>query len=461
MSVVAQTIQSAVLPALKEYYGKQEIKSLTERSSPSLQMIKPEYVDGKTYPVPFKTYDGSGASGSYIVAAADSDATFGTQAPAVFPGTYFATYQIDPLEYQASKDTKGAFINLNIAKMASALNNMRRGLAASLWGYGFGDVGQVAVDAASGDTTIYVGADVAIKLDLYKQIEIFNSQFANLGSKITGGPYTITAIVKDTTTGLYAVTIDALGAAVTKGYWIRVTGGWTTATGSGRQPVGIPQWIPNYADRSGADWNTYIGTSFFGFDRSGFPDRYAGQFYAKGAESIADAILEGVRLARRGGLIGGATVHMNDVDYRKYLIENKANTVVYNELKSASMSNLAINQAAKLGGAGFSTNEVTQIIDDPYVPQGYAYILDMNDWRLLCMTKTAEMQRNVPKDNEPGNDDVYGAGNSPLNFGILMDDWISVEQVETANGLGAIVGVNFFGNFICDKPSAQCVVKIG
>jgi hypothetical protein len=456
---LATLLSSTVLPALKEYYGSQKITSLTERASPALQLMKPEYFSGKTYPTPFKTYDGAGASGDYTIAAAEVSSVFGTQAAGVTPATYFSTYQIDPLEYQASRENKGAFIQLNIAKMAAALSNMRRGLGGALYGYGYGEVGQVLEDASSGTDEIVVDSATAIKLDIGKRISIYNSSNPTSGSAISGSPYTISTITRNSSTGNYTIKLTAnLSASVTAGYWVRVYGG-VDGSGNGRLPAGIAQWNPYLDDRDGTDWASYIATSFFGFSRSAFVDRYCGAFYKRqSSESYADALVEGIRLARRGGLSGAAVVLVNDQDYKTILAEANAKLAYWSDVNGAKKTTIGYNFGGKALSAAFSENEVKQIIDDPFCPKGVAHIIDPEEWKMIVMTRVGDLLSNVPDANKPGNDDVYGAGDKPLNFGMLLDDWLSIEPVQTANGVGALVSINFFGNFVCNKPSANCAV---
>lgn len=437
---------------LKEWYdSEQKLKSLMEASSPLAARLAIRPIGGKNYRLPYLASTGGNVSGDFLKVAAYTTANVSLKSPAVTPATLFGGFVLDPMEAQASAEDKGAFEEIVIARMYGSNEAVRKAFSTALYGQGALDVGG-AIDAPGiADTSITLPPSAVIKLDIGMKINI-STTAAVTTTYCNPSAATITGISGSTVTFTPALT-----AAGVVGSIVMIDGG-LDASGNTRAPDGLYDWLPTVGDRTGATWNAYIGTSFFGIDRSSVPTRLAGGFYLRqGAETYADAIVQGLRIAKRQGGISNLVV-CNDADYLTVLQSAAATQFKVAQGSAAGTKPSYTFGAAELQFA-FSKSWVDNVLEDAYCPEGISYILDDKVLKFVALSNAGKIFAGSPKEGQPGVQEPQSAQAPSNNYQMMMDEWISTQPTNTSNGQGVLVSLNVFGNFAIDAPSRNCVVK--
>lgn len=397
------------------------------------------------------------SSGTFTTVVTNAGNNITVAAPAVTPGTLFSAFVLDPMEAQACISDKGAFEDIGVARMFGSSEGLRKSMAACLYGRGYHEIGQVQKDAQAGDTVINLSPDAIIKLDIGSNLTITSTTTLN-ATDISATANVVSAI--DTGTG--DVTISALAADVPAGAWVKIAGGLDTS-GNTRVPIGLGGWLPTIGGRSGADWNTYIGTSFFGLTRSAHVARYAGGYFARSSVAgynYADAIIAGLKLQRRQGGLADRIV-VNDDDYMQVLQDSASKLSYFNYTKgSGSSDNQTYTYGADALKFAFSKSWTDKVIDSPYCPQKTAYCIDMKGFKFVALSKMGKMFSAGPKNNQPGAPEVKESKGTPTNYQMMIDEWISTQPCNTANGQGVLVSLNVFGNFAFDAPGHNVVINL-
>jgi hypothetical protein len=455
------TADALLLGIYKNWYTEDEFPNLLFRNSPLLRMIKKERIGGRAYNFTMLYGRGGATSGDYTVAVANAASSSRNAEMSVTPGNIHTVFNVTQKEILASQKAKGAYIPALINKMFAATEGTRKSFAGCLYGFGVGDMGTLPVLAAIGAFTMTLTYDTIVKLDIGSIFYVATPVTANAclptAAFYDALPRTITAI--DGTTVTFDVAVGAVAWAV--GSLVCLAGG-RDATPLASMPTGLAAWLPSMGDRTGATWTAYIGTAFYGVNRSINTNALAGWFYKRvPGEAMADALTQGIKLARRGGGVPDM-IAINDEDFQTIVYEMNAQTALMQAINTGDKksSNEVVRGIQKMKYA-FSTSYLQVCIDDPYCPQGTAYILDKSVVKFAALSNVENVMDDGVSDNEPGVAKVESAKEPDTSFKLIIDDWISVDGNSTSpEGPAAQVSLSVYGNFIVQNPMHCAVVKM-
>jgi hypothetical protein len=377
----------------------------------------------------------------------------------VQPGQLFSSFVLDPKEFLASDGDRAAFLSVFAIRAMLAMDDLRKTLATCVYHTGCLEMGPVNAI----DTTNYLYVDVdgstAMALSPGSQI-LFAATTAS--AYRNPNPVIIASIQTIVATGFTRITFSSAftGYGVTVGDLIMIKGGRDSGLNP-NAPSGFGAWLPTIANRTGSTWNTYIGTSFYGVNRSVAPDRLAGQFVQRNAgagETYTAALLRGLKLARRGGGVPDLII-VNDDDFGVLINDATANRTFYQDIQgAASKGKNEVTQGLTQFNMSFSTSWINMVYDDPYCPKGTAYIIDAESVRLYGLSNSAPILKELPIGNEPGAPKASSEGEPTTNFQFLVDDMYTTSPVALQSGMGLRVDFQFYGNFAIVAPAHNCAV---
>lgn len=453
-----------MLGIFKEYYTPDEMEQLLFRNSPLVKKIEKRRVSGKTYNYPVLSGMGGAVSGSGTVAVAQSATTARTQQAAAPYQNLFAAFQLTEKEMMASREEKGAFEPAGVVKMFASCEAARKAMAACAYGSGFGEIGKVQGAVAPAATTMVVDDATLVKMDVGTVFSITDNSTGLPSDPLQGAPdtFTVTKIDSDGT-GTNTVTFTpgaTAGTGFPNGSWIELNGGRSGATPY--MPIGLGGIIPYWFNRTGASWTTYIGTSFYGVDRSVAATRLAGGFVLRNTgagEKRYQAITRAIKLARRQGSEADLVV-MNDNDYTALVTEIDANKNYWQSLNTdgaGGKNEVAIGMEQM--GYQQASSWVKTVIDDPYCPQYIAYVLETRTLRFVSLTNAEKVTQDSIADNAPGAPKITQAGDTPTNqYALNIEDILTLNPLTVGvDGAGLQALLSVFGTFVVQNP-AHCVV---
>ena len=463
------TQDTSVLAVLKEYYGVQDVEALVFRNSPVLKMIRKERIGGKYIPLPMAAYGSGAVSADFNQVTQQAANSYTGVSMLVTPGRLFASFVLDPQEFLASQGDRAAFISVFALRAMLAMDDLRKVLASCLYHQGYLELG--VVNAI--DTTNYLYVDVdpstAMAVDPGSVLQFAPTPTgAFRGGTVQAGPSFVVSSIAQQATGNTRITFAAAfgaGLGVTIGDWLLIKGGRDINAGP-NAPAGFGAWLPSLYYRganSAANltaWNAYIGTSFFGVNRSAAPDRLAGQYIYRNVganEPYTQAILRLVKQVRRGGGIVDLVI-VNDDDFGFIMNEALANRTFYQEIQGGNSSGKnKVTQGIDQFQMNFSTSWINMVYDDPYCPKNTAYVLDTAAVRLFGLSNASPILENIPLNNAPGAPKASSQGEPTTNFQFLVDDMYTTSPIDLQSGKGLRVDFQFFGNFAIVAP-AHCGV---
>lgn len=439
--------ENAILSLLKTWYAKDGVTNLMFRNSPVVKQLSTVRVEGKTQNFAAMYGRGGAAGGSYTAALAKASTVSKNVEFSVTPGQIFSVYSINAKEVQASLSKRGAYMKVAGNKMFAASESFRKTAQAAFYGRGFGELCFSPTTALTANTAVDITlpADAIMKIDIGTDLVIKNA----VNSTSTIGGYVVNKIDGTTvnvtpTTTVTPVATDVICLANSM-----------DSSGNALLPMGLAGWLPTVGSRTGSDWTSYIGTSFFGVTRSIASDRLAGQ-YVKGAAStdkISDLVQKLLLKCRRAGSAADLIV-MNDEDFLTLSQEIQTTNTYFTQTstKGKRAANVGFNDFS----ASFSTNYIENIIDDPYCPKGRFYILDKSAVELWSYTNVDKLNDGVAG-NEPGKpdamkDDADGHENDP--YKLLISDYLSVQPGTAGqDGPSTDIGLNAFFSYVVTNPS--------
>lgn len=449
-----------VLEILKECYMEKDVQNTLFRGSPTLAKIDKFRASGKYYPIPMLYSRGGCVTGNFsginsLLAQRGKNKT-----SKVDYGQAFSGFAVSPKEVNASSDDMGAFVSLIKEFFFASNEALRKTISAAVFGSGFGEVAIVtAVDAGRLIFTIKNWG--AMGLDIGSQIV-----FAT-GAQPSGALRSATAnevsSINDNGNGTVTVTVTAqYPAAVAAGDWVCIDG-----FRSGSTPllfVGLRGWLPTVANRTGATWTSFIGTLFFNVDRSVYPSRLAGEFILRDTvsnpnETRSNAIIRGIRAVRRNGGKPDMIV-LNDYDYATVIQEIDAYKQYFQSINGADKSDkVGIVRGVSSMMYAFSSTWVEYVVDDPYCPEGFAYILESESLGMAMLSNPKPIQEGAPATNEAGSLKIASEKEPPNVYQYNIEDYIATAPYDGGDGQGTRVTTQLFAAFFVRNPAHCCVVK--
>ena len=448
------------LAILKESYAEKDVQNLIERNSPTLARIKKVPGYGKYYVIPMMYSRGGAVAGDFTKMTALVSSTARNKAMQVTYGQAFSGFAISPKEHLASDSEPGAFVQLIREYYFASTEALRKTIGGAIFGIGYGEVAPVlAVDAGS-QLYVTMSAHGAMMLDIGSKVQFATGPTPD-GAYRAGGAVAVSKI-EDLGNDTVKVTFgSAYGATVAVGDWAEIDG-FRDGSGNPLLFVGLRGWLPIIGSRTGATWTSYISTSFFGVDRSVYPSRLAGQFVlrnAGGSEKYSEALVRGVRLARRAGSVPDMIV-LNDVDYGTIINEIKANQTQWQAINGPNAGGeLKATTGISSLMFAFSSTWIQYVVDDPYCPVGVGYVLETESIGMAMLSNKKPIDTEVPVTNEGGSPKISAQDAPPMEYRWNIDDLLATAPSDTTDGQGARVTTQFFGAFFVRNPAHCCVVK--
>lgn len=452
---MALNVNDAIKAILKTWY-KDGVENLLFRNSPVVKKIKKTRVEGKEQAFSALYSSGGAVGANYTKAKARAAVTSRNVEFKVTPGQLFSCYSMNQQEVQASLSKKGAYMKVAGNKMFAANESLRKMLAGAFYGNGHGLVGSFATTSAvtwanNATQTITVQGSCAIKLAVGMGIA-FTSAVGTASATV--GIAEVTAINGNDVT-FTNLSGSNISLAATTTYYLCYEGS-TDSSNNPLLPVGLAGWLPYVAKRTTSAWTTYIGTTFFGVNRSVNVEALAGNFYTPTASETKDKTVEElIRRCRRYGSQADMIV-MNDVDWKE--------VAQATSLTNAYVTNYGDKKVKQTKGTsnmmfGFSTSWIENVYDDPYCPEGLFYVLDMDTIELWTYTNVDKFEDDGVAGNEPGKPEIPDVdGDEKHEMGLIFDDILNVQPGSGSdNGPDVLVSLSVYGSFVCLNPSVNGV----
>lgn len=468
---MAQAVSTSanILNILKYWYTDKRFESLLFRNSPTVSMIEKSRIGGKAYNFAAIYGRGGAVAGDYTVAIANAANTASNAEFSVPPGKIFSVFNLTQLAMMAGvgdNGTRSNYVKPLVNQMFAATEAARKTFALALFGSGFGEISNVGasgvITVASGSNTINLPSSAVIKMDVGTTF-VFTNSTGGGAALLPSGPLrtsvnTVTAVgsaLPGVSPPLYPVTFTATAndGLLLATDWLELQGS-RDGGGNPQLPTGLGGWIPTFFNRQGAAFTTYIGTAFYGVNRSLSVDRLAGNFYLRGTgEKCVDALMEMVRICRRSGGVPNLIV-VNDVDMKTLLSEVNGQTQYFQNVDKKTRVDLT--KGAGAINFQFESSFLDMVISDPYCPEGVAYVLDKEVIEFAGISNTTVIQDDGVPGNEPGRPDATSVSPPETDFKLLLDDWLNVIQgTDTADGPAVRVSLSIYGNFAVRNP-ANC-----
>jgi hypothetical protein len=450
---MASPLTNQVLPMLKKIYEDEVFSSLF-RNSPVLEKINPKQYSGESlvFPAIYARSPAISSSGKIAKSIAQSDSTKGAkwEVP-LLQKQIFGSFCVNKKEILASKSRGGSFMPVIKFKSFGVIDGIKKQLAVIFYGDGSGTFAHApaAITALTvGVNTItlkdheLMGVDVGTRFQFGAAATglVADGKSVNTVTKIAGNIVTFTATVA-----------DAVAAGDPLIYY-----GMSNAT-ENLAPYGLANWAPTETAKR--------ESTFCGVDRSTAPDRLAGQLVddsaATGTSKIK-TIKKMLKLGRRfGGPVSDYILALNDNDYDEVLDLISSQDYYMQDVKSSPSKPQKVI-GGSLAGAAFSTSFLTIAIDDPYCPQGTAYMFRPQDVAFVTYSNYSALGPTGKPNNEEGRTDEPmdgpDIGEQPTQINI--NDLWSIAGPETGDdGSEVTVEAALFGSYVVYRQANVVVGK--
>jgi hypothetical protein len=451
MAAQAVTVDQSILNILKVYY-KDGVENLLFRNSPVLKKLNKTRVEGKQQNFAAVYSRGGAVAGDFLVAENKAAQNVRNAEFKVTPGQLFSVFSYNAKEVQASLSKKGAYMKVAGNKAFAATEALRKTLASALYGRGYGEIGVL------GSAYTFVAStpiDIVLSDDAIMKIAVGSGLVLKASVAATSALVSLEVTSIDGNT----VTVTPTGAYTGVGGEVIALAGSMDASGNPYLPIGLDGWLPIVNGRTGGTWTSYIQTPFMGVTRSVATEGLAGNYVLGGSgEKKTVTIQKLIRKVRRYGSKADMII-LNDGDWLDAADEIQTTNTYFTQTSSAGqrMANVGLNKLT----AGFSTNFIDVIYDDPYCPKGKFYVLDTDTVELWAYTNAETPVNDGVAGNEPGKPDAeeandQGKVNDP--YKLLIDDFITTEPgTATSDGPAVRVTMQVFGSFVVLDPSVNGV----
>jgi hypothetical protein len=180
------------------------------------------------------------------------------------------------------------------------------------------------------------------------------------------------------------------------------------------------------------------------------------------SEKYVDALVRGVEAVR---IAGGEPklLILSPYDWLLIVTEFAGQQTYFNQQNfngKASKTENTFARGISDQSYMFSTSWVDKVMDDPFCPQGVAYILDEDVLEFACLSNVDKPLDDGITPGAPGAPDVDQTGAPEMQYKFIIDDYITIQPgVNTVNGPAAQVSLNMYGAWCVRNPGHCCVVK--
>lgn len=469
---MAQIVDNNFIQALlKDVYLK-GVYNNKNQASPVISLIKKEnWAGGKAIKYA-ATYGNGGNFGSNYEAISNNP-TSGVRNLEweMTPGYLFGLFDIDMPELLSTADERGAYMQALENKMGACFDGIGKTLAMYLYGGKAGVVDKVSTEiasvAASGNELTLTSAG-ALKLDVGSRFVIATGAGSTatptsdlLGGNSTPVVFTVTAIDDEK----IEFSASVAGGHIYEGDYIEL---YTARTNNVYYGVeGLFDILPSFADRTGAEWNSYIASDFRGVDRSESVSRLAGQFVkaeTTGNTRLTDALVKLMMKTKRAGGIND-TIIVNDETFAEIGTELGIQKNLWQATNGEAVSKQSATAGYNKLGVAFEDAFIGKTKVDPYCPYQTAYMFDMDDLRLYDMGNVSKALDPVANGSlgkyDPESVGTAGLATAPLTNGINFDKLFTVSEGQKGiTGKKLEVCANVYANFMLRKTAGSGVATL-
>jgi hypothetical protein len=355
---------AAVLAFYKNRYPQRVVENLVSFGKPTFQSLpkKDDLTGYKTY-IPLQLDAGQGLSATIGNAVGNASAVQGV-AFAVEPSGFYAGISIDAKTMLAARDNEGAFFRIREREYESTLDQMGQKFEAALWSNGTGSMGTISNEPAGATATAtLVNPEDAIKYHKNQKINFYaDSGGSPTGAARTGSPYTVLSV--NYVTGVITFTAN-LDAAVAAGDHMVTQGDLNLIA------KGIPAWIPP----------TGAPASIFGVTRTDDPQKLAGWqgSWLGSIEESAKVLDSSIRRVNQKP----KTLWLSYANFVRLDLELGARAIREADKGDHSFGSMSLKMLSPGGGIEVRTG--------PYVPEDYAWLLDMSAWEIHTLGKVPHL----------------------------------------------------------------------
>ena len=347
--------------ALKQHYTNERIENMVYKDNPFLAMVaKYEDFGGENLKLPIKYGIPQGRSATFSDAQANKT---NTQLKA-FLLTRQADYSLASIQnetIEASKGNANAFMEAATVEIDGAIESATRSLAIACYGDGSGAIGQVLATTSSVATFTLKQIDDVTNFEVGMQLKLNATKTGSSGTLSTA--VTVDGINRDTG----VITLSA-AASLTADHFIYQEGDYDAKI------KGLNAWVPSSAPGS--------TDSFFGVNRSSDATRLGGIRFDGSSLPIEEALIGGAsRVAREGG--------KPDVCFMNY-----SNFADLEKALGSKVSYVDVKASPEIGFRGILVHGPRgpiKVIPDQNCPNGVAYMLQMDVWKLYSLGKAPKI----------------------------------------------------------------------
>ena len=347
--------------ALKQHYTNERVENMVYKDNPFLAMVaKYEDFGGENLKLPIKYGIPQGRSATFSDAQANKT---NTQLKA-FLLTRVSDYSLASIAnetIEASKGNANAFMESATLEIDGAIESATRSLAIALYRDGSGAIGQVLSTTSSATTFTLKQTDDVTNFEVGMQLKLNATKTGSSGTLSTA--VTVDGVNRDTG----VITLSA-SASLTADHFIYQEGDYDAKV------KGLNAWVPESAPGS--------TDSFFGVNRSSDATRLGGIRFDGSSLPIEEALIGGAsRVAREGG--------KPDVCFMNY-----SNFADLEKALGSKVSYVDVKASPEIGFRGIlihGPRGPIKIIPDQNCPNGVAYLLQMDVWKLYSLGKAPKI----------------------------------------------------------------------
>lgn len=454
-------IATEYLDMLKEYWIKNGVQNLIRINSRVLPKFDTLRVVGKVQKIAVGAGFGGAISGNYTKALDNIASQGEVKAFAYEPGRMFSLYSVSVPEIAAAKNYDGATMKVEGYKHFVSTDRLRKALSIALYGRGYGELAVIgSTDALS------TAADTTYTIPFNARMAISVGTKLALKATVSGAEaatMTVKAIGQANGTNSVSITVRGDAAYTPAATDILCFAGAVAndANNTPRFPVGLGGILPVVGQRTGSDWTTYIGTSFYGINRSTDVDAYAGQYVKQASgDSKINTLKTALRVANAAGSKADLII-LNDFDWESLSKEIETSSLYYTDTRASG------KRDAHVGYNSISVNFYNQIVErvvpDAFCPKGTFYVIDTDTIKFLSYLNANVKEATEGMQDAPGKvmnmEDGAGESRATDPYSILIDDWLSAEPSHNDDGAIAVIAMNVLATWGCLNPSVNLVGK--